>query len=184
MFEAGIPAEAISICPGAGAEIGGAILESYRRSMIFGGPQTIEQYAGNPRVQVHGPGYSKILLGEDACDNWEAHLDLMLELRPTIVSFHFGHPGEEAVRALAPGGVVAEAERAKRALEYLVNVGFLLHYQGTRESQPCYVTKPVALATLFKDILTTKNPSALEPQTVVTNRTPAKNSCFSPGCYR
>ena len=79
MVAAGIPAEAISISPGAGAEIGGAILNSYRRSMIFGGPQTVEQYAGNPRVQVHGPGYSKILLGDDACDDWPAHLDLMVD---------------------------------------------------------------------------------------------------------
>lgn len=79
MVEAGIPREAFSIYPGPGGEIGGAILASCRRSMIFGGPQTIEQYAGNPKVQVHGPGYSKILLGEDQVDNWRDHLDLMVD---------------------------------------------------------------------------------------------------------
>jgi acyl-CoA reductase-like NAD-dependent aldehyde dehydrogenase len=79
MVEAGLPAEAISIYPGAGTEIGGAILSSYRRSMIFGGPQTIQQYAGNERVQVHGPGYSKILLGEGAADNWREYLELMVD---------------------------------------------------------------------------------------------------------
>jgi acyl-CoA reductase-like NAD-dependent aldehyde dehydrogenase len=79
MIEAGIPVEAISIYPGAGNEIGAAILSSYRRSMIFGGPQTIQQYAGSDRVQVHGPGYSKILLGEDAADNWREYLDLMVD---------------------------------------------------------------------------------------------------------
>lgn len=79
MTAAGIPGEAISIYPGAGAEIGGAMLASYRRSMIFGGPQTVDQYAGNPGVQVHGPGYSKILLGDDACDQWESHLDMMVD---------------------------------------------------------------------------------------------------------
>lgn len=79
MVEAGIPGEAISIYPGAGGDIGGAILSSYPRSMIFGGPQTIQQYAGNERVQVHGPGYSKILLGDDAADNWRNYLDVMVD---------------------------------------------------------------------------------------------------------
>ncbi len=79
MVEAGIPSESISIYPGAGSEIGGAILSNYNRSMIFGGPQTIQQYAGNEKVQVHGPGYSKILLGEDEADNWREYVDLMVD---------------------------------------------------------------------------------------------------------
>lgn len=79
MVEAGIPREAFCIYPGAGGEIGGAILASCRRSMIFGGPQTIEQYAGNPKVQPHGPGYAKILLGEDHVDRWEEYVDLMVD---------------------------------------------------------------------------------------------------------
>lgn len=79
MTEAGIPKGAFCIYPGAGADIGGAILASCRRSMIFGGPQTIEQYAGNPRVQVHGPGFSKIIFGDDCVDDWERHVDLMVD---------------------------------------------------------------------------------------------------------
>jgi len=47
--------------------------------MIFGGPQTIEQYAGNPRVQVHGPGFSKIVFGDDCVDQWEQHIELMVD---------------------------------------------------------------------------------------------------------
>ncbi len=77
--EAGIPREAIAIYPGAGAEIGGAILSGCRRSMIFGGPQTVAQYAGNPGVQVHGPGFSKILLGDDMVDRWPDYLDMMID---------------------------------------------------------------------------------------------------------
>jgi acyl-CoA reductase-like NAD-dependent aldehyde dehydrogenase len=77
--EAGIPPEAIAIYPGAGAEIGGAILSSCRRSMIFGGPQTVDQYAGNPGVQVHGPGYAKILLGDDMVDRWPEFIDMMVD---------------------------------------------------------------------------------------------------------
>jgi len=79
MIESGVPAEAISIYPGSGAETGGAILTSYRRSMIFGGPDTVQQYAGNPGVQVHGPGFSKILLGDDCVDHWPEFLDLMVD---------------------------------------------------------------------------------------------------------
>ena len=79
MVEAGIPKEAFCIYPGAGADIGAAILESNRRSMIFGGLPTIEQYAGNPKVQVHGPGFSKIIFGDDCVDQWEKHLDLMVD---------------------------------------------------------------------------------------------------------
>ena len=36
--------------------------------MIFGGTATVERYKGNPRVQAHGPGFSKILLGDDVVD--------------------------------------------------------------------------------------------------------------------
>lgn len=79
MTEAGIPAEVFCLYNGAGSDIGGAILGSCRRAMIFGGPQTVDQYAGNERVQVHGPGYSKVLLGEDCVDDWEQHVDLMAD---------------------------------------------------------------------------------------------------------
>lgn len=79
MVAAGIPKETICLYPGAGADIGGAILSSCRRSMIFGGPQTVAQYSGNPAVQVHGPGFSKILFGDDCVDNWREHLDLLID---------------------------------------------------------------------------------------------------------
>lgn len=79
MVAAGIPAETFCLYPGAGADIGGAILASCRRSMIFGGPQTIEQYSGNPKVQVHGPGYSKVVLGDDCVDDWEQYIDLIVD---------------------------------------------------------------------------------------------------------
>lgn len=75
----GIPPEVVSIYPGPGSELGGALLASYRRSMIFGGPQTVNQYAGNPQVQVHGPGYSKILLGDDVVDQWPRWVDMMVD---------------------------------------------------------------------------------------------------------
>jgi len=77
-FQAGIPREAISIYPG-GPEVGAAVVEACDRTMLFGGLPTVERYHGNPRVQVHGPGFSKILLADDEVDNWEQYLDLMVD---------------------------------------------------------------------------------------------------------
>jgi acyl-CoA reductase-like NAD-dependent aldehyde dehydrogenase len=77
-FQAGIPREAISIYPGEG-DVGAAVLESCGRSLIFGGTATVDRYRGNPRVQAHGPGFSKILFGDDQVDHWEQYLDLMVE---------------------------------------------------------------------------------------------------------
>ncbi len=77
-IQAGIPAEAFCLYPG-GHDVGGAILSRCDRSMIFGSAQTVNQYAGNPKVQAHGPGFSKVLLGDDCVDQWEEHLDMMVE---------------------------------------------------------------------------------------------------------
>ncbi len=77
-FQAGIPREAISIYPGEG-DVGAAVLDSCRRSLIFGGTATVDRYRGDPRVQAHGPGFSKILLADDQVDQWEKYLDLMAE---------------------------------------------------------------------------------------------------------
>ena len=76
--EAGIPREAISIYPGE-ADCGAAVLDSCARSLIFGGQPTVDRYRGNPRVQAHGPGFSKILFGDDQVDRWEQHLDMLVE---------------------------------------------------------------------------------------------------------
>jgi acyl-CoA reductase-like NAD-dependent aldehyde dehydrogenase len=77
-FQAGIPREAISVYPGEG-DVGAAVLDSCGRSLIFGGTATVDRYRGNPKVQAHGPGFSKILLGDDEVDNWEKYLDLRVE---------------------------------------------------------------------------------------------------------
>src|SRR5437879_860995 len=77
-FEAGVPREAISIYPGLG-DVGAEVVRCTNRSMIFGGTTTVERYKGDPRVQVHGPGFSKILLGDDVVDQWEKYLDIMVD---------------------------------------------------------------------------------------------------------
>ncbi len=77
-FAAGIPREAVSIYPGQG-DVGAAVLESCGRNLIFGGTPTVDRYRGNPAVQAHGPGFSKILIGDDQVDRWEQFLDVMVD---------------------------------------------------------------------------------------------------------
>src|SRR5437016_11837321 len=76
--QAGVPKQAIAIYPGLG-DIGAAVLKECPRSLIFGGTATVEQYRGKPRVQAHGPGFSKILLGDDEVDRWEKYLPIMAD---------------------------------------------------------------------------------------------------------
>lgn len=75
---AGIPAEAFGFYPTdhAGA---GEILRNCGRSMLFGGDATTKPYAKDPRVELHGPGYSKIAFGDDTADEWEKYVDLMAQ---------------------------------------------------------------------------------------------------------
>lgn len=77
-FQAGIPKQALSMYPG-GNDIGAAVLGACQRSLIFGGQATVDLYKTNPRVQVHGPGWSKVILGEDEADNWEKYIPLMAD---------------------------------------------------------------------------------------------------------
>jgi acyl-CoA reductase-like NAD-dependent aldehyde dehydrogenase len=77
-FQAGIPREAISLYPG-GGDVGAAVLDSVDRTMIFGGQPTVDRYRGNPKVQAHGPGFSKIVLADDQVDGWEKYLDVMVD---------------------------------------------------------------------------------------------------------
>ena len=77
LIEAGVPREAFGFYPTdhAGA---GVLLEVTDRSMLFGDASTTRAWASDPRVELHGPGYSKIVLGEDQVDQWSAHLDVMV----------------------------------------------------------------------------------------------------------
>jgi len=77
-FAAGVPREAIAVYPG-GGDVGAAVLDSCGRNLIFGGTATVDRYRGNPRVQAHGPGFSKILIGDDQVDRWERFVDVMAD---------------------------------------------------------------------------------------------------------
>ena len=123
--QAGFPREAFSIYPG-GGEVGAAVLQGCERAMIFGGTATVKQYHGNPRVQPHGPGFSKILLGDDLVDKWENYLDThgrqrAGQQRPQLHQL-FGHLGvaarprdrRRARPAYGAGGPLADGRSARR----------------------------------------------------------------------
>ncbi|MFQ5490243.1 MAG: aldehyde dehydrogenase family protein [Phycisphaerae bacterium] len=73
---AGAPAQAFGFYPTdhAGA---GELLRCVNRSMLFGGGATVRPYQNDPAVELHGPGYSKVVLGDDAAEHWQDHLDVI-----------------------------------------------------------------------------------------------------------
>ena len=76
-IKAGAPAEAFSFYP-ANHDGSAAIIRRCDRVMLFGGDETVKQYENDPRIEVHGAGRSKILIGDDEIENWRDHLDLMV----------------------------------------------------------------------------------------------------------
>ena len=74
---AGCPAEAFGFYP-TDHEGAAEILKSCGRALIFGDKSTTDRYAHNPAIQIHGPGYSKILIGDDQIEHWRDHVDLMV----------------------------------------------------------------------------------------------------------
>ncbi|MFA6546576.1 MAG: aldehyde dehydrogenase family protein [Limisphaerales bacterium] len=73
---AGVPAEAFGFYP-TDHEGAGEILKSTGRSLIFGDKNTMAQYANNPAIQLHGPGWSKFLIGEDCIESWPDYIDVI-----------------------------------------------------------------------------------------------------------
>lgn len=74
---AGCPAEAFGFYP-TDHEGAGEILKSCGRALLFGDKSTTQLYANNPAIEIHGPGYSKILVGEDQVERWPEFIDLMV----------------------------------------------------------------------------------------------------------
>ena len=77
LIEAGAPREAFSFYPAdhAGA---GEILRNCGRGMVFGDASSTSLWQGDPRIEIHGPGFSKVVIGEDCIDDWEQYLDVLV----------------------------------------------------------------------------------------------------------
>lgn len=77
LAKAGAPPEAFSFYPTSHAGAS-EILSLCGRDMFFGDASSLELWRDDPRVELHGPGFSKVVIGEDCVDEWEAHLDVIV----------------------------------------------------------------------------------------------------------
>jgi acyl-CoA reductase-like NAD-dependent aldehyde dehydrogenase len=74
---AGCPPEAFSYYP---SDHSGAteILLRCGRSMFFGDQSSVRAWAQDPRVQIHGPGWSKVIIAADKVSEWEKYIDVIV----------------------------------------------------------------------------------------------------------
>jgi len=75
---AGAPREAFSFYP-ANHEGASSVIDGADRVLVFGGEDTVNQYSGDSTVSVHGPGWSKVVIGDDCVDNYKDYIDLICE---------------------------------------------------------------------------------------------------------
>lgn len=107
-MKAGCPPDAFSYYPAdhAGA---GEIVRRTGRSMFFGDVSAVGAYEGDPRVELHGPGYSKVLIADDCLPEWERHVDL-------IAASIADNGGRSCVNASGVWVAASHAERVAEAL--------------------------------------------------------------------
>lgn len=77
LIAAGCPPAALGFYPTdhAGSS---QILLRCGRSLLFGDGATVRPWAADKRVEIHGPGWSKVILGKDQAADWEPHLELLV----------------------------------------------------------------------------------------------------------
>jgi hypothetical protein len=46
--------------------------------MVFGDASSTSLWQGDSRIEIHGPGFSKVVIGEDCIDDWEQYLDVIV----------------------------------------------------------------------------------------------------------
>jgi len=76
LIAAGCPREAFGFYP-TSHEGAALMLRRCDRGIVFGSAKTTAPYRDDPRVEIHGPGWSKLLIGEDRIDRWESLLDVL-----------------------------------------------------------------------------------------------------------
>jgi hypothetical protein len=77
LIDAGAPPEVFGYYP-TGHAGAAEILRHCGRGMVFGDVSSTRIWQGDSRIEVHGPGYSKIVIGEDCIGEWERYLDVMV----------------------------------------------------------------------------------------------------------
>ncbi len=109
---AGVPAEAFGFYP-TDHEGSSAVMDVCGRALIFGGQDTVDRYASNPAVSVHGPGWSKVIIGEDQIEHWPELIDIIA----TSIAANSGRSCINASCVVVPryGKEIAEAVAEKLA---------------------------------------------------------------------
>jgi acyl-CoA reductase-like NAD-dependent aldehyde dehydrogenase len=107
-IKAGCPPAAFSYYP-AGHAGAGEILRRTGRSMFFGDVSAVGGWEGDPRVELHGPGYSKVLIGDDIGGDWERDIDL-------ISASISDNGGRSCVNASGVWVAASQAEQVAEAL--------------------------------------------------------------------
>ena len=77
LYAAGCPRSALSFYP-TSHEGAHALLAIAGRSQLFGDASITKRYAGDPRVELHGPGYSKVLIGADKSADFAKLIDVLV----------------------------------------------------------------------------------------------------------
>lgn len=77
LIAAGLPREAFGVYPTDHSGAAQILLRS-ERSLLFGDAATVAPWRGDGRVQIHGPGWSKVLLGPDAARDFGRWLELIV----------------------------------------------------------------------------------------------------------
>src|SRR6185369_14015726 len=102
----------------------GEIVNSCGRALLFGDESTTARWANNPSVQIHGPGRSKILIGEDCIDRWRDYVDVIADsiarnggrscvnASAVVVPRHGREIAEELGKRLGPIGAKAPQDDA------------------------------------------------------------------------
>lgn len=111
---AGVPKQAFAYLPSshAGAE---EILRRCGRGMVFGDTGSTAKWLTDSRIEVHGPGYSKVVLGPDASADFEKHID-------TIVASIAENSGRSCVNASGVWVTSHAKEIAKAIAERLARI--------------------------------------------------------------
>ena len=76
LIQAGCPREAFSFYP-TDHEGSSVILERCGRVLLFGDEAVTKAWSHDERVQIHGPGRSKVLVGPDVADDWRSFVGVL-----------------------------------------------------------------------------------------------------------
>lgn len=76
LMQAGVPKSAFCLYPADHAG-GGEVIRSASRGMFFGDAAAARRFKGDPRVEVHGPGYSKVVIGRDRIEQWPDFIEMI-----------------------------------------------------------------------------------------------------------